>query len=811
MGTTFRACQAEGQLWTGGWAATPLAALATMALALVPLPAVSQGWIEPPVVPSVVTGGFAVERVRSDVRVEVQGQIARFEVTEWFVNEGLHVAEGEYIYPLPGEAVFEDFSLYQGEDELRGEIMDAEEARAIYERIVRRRADPALIELVGYGLVRARVFPVPPGEERKVTIRYHQRLERTGDAYRLVHAGALRGDPGRAVRPMPMIVGGPSRGRPEPDVAPGSEPNALREPQTRALPEPVESSFEIRVADGDAFHEPFSPTHELDVERRDAEVFVSVRDFYAGRLAVFLPLADADVGVTVATHNPATEPGYFMLTLSPGSAEIDPVPRDVTAVLDVSGSMAGGKIIQARQALHQLLGSLRAGDRFRLIAFSNRVLATDETWQEWGEDELDRARRWVDELVANGGTDIGAALDEALRLGSPDDRLPVVVFLTDGVPTNGETSPERIADRVELAVGRTRIFAFGVGNDVNTHLLDRLGEAGRGSTDYVAPSEDVERAVGDLAGRISHPALTDVRVATDDVRFTEIFPVRVPDVFVGQELVIFGRYEGDGSGRVSVTGMRGESELNFRTELDFPRSDPANPYIPRLWAARKLGYLERQVWTEGETPDLVEEIRSVALRYGLPSRYTSYLVREPEIVASPIMPGIPGAVPLMGRDPAGRTKGPLPTGGANAGDRSATGASAVAAARRAQSFRRVTSLGEMMDIGTTETERLTAGRVGESVRTVGGRSFIGRDDAWVDVAHADDAEVITVPIFSEAYFEIVNQLTEIRDVIAELVEVTVAGVGVSLRFTSEPGATDEPLTKGRVRKAVAAFRGEGLP
>jgi len=602
--------RALGLAWIG---------LGVMAGLVVGAPGVKgQGWIEQPV----LRGGFAVDKTRSDVRIRIDGRVAIVEVSEWFINDGSRVAEGDYLYPLPGEAVFEGFSLFQGDTELRGEIMNATEAREIYESIVRRRADPALIEFAGHGLLRARVFPIQPGEERKVTLRYTQVLQKAGNALQLVYAGAL-------------------------GTVPGPEVEGI---EGRALPEPVKTTFEIEVPNPSAFLEPFSPTHELKVDRGRDHMRVSVDDEVVGRLSVFLPLAGDALSLSVATHRPIGEAGYFMLTLSPDRQTASTEARDVTVVLDVSGSMSGDKIVQARQALHQLLGSLSRDDRFRLIAFSNVVRMQSAEWMHAAGAELAEAHEWVDKLVADGGTDIGSALDEAFRLESPEERLPLVVFITDGLPSVGERSPRRLADRAEKLVGRARVFAFGVGHDVDTHLLDRLGEAGRGSTDYVLPGENVERVIGLLAAKIRHPVLTDLRLSGGPSRVTEIYPVRIPDVFAGQELVLFGRFEGDGQGQLTVDGTRSGAALDFSTELIFPQASDANAYIPRLWASRKLGHLERQIWTEGETAALIDEIRSLGLRYGIPTRYTSYLIQEPELVAQPWnLPLNSGIGPVLAR------------------------------------------------------------------------------------------------------------------------------------------------------------------
>lgn len=719
---------------------------AVLAWTAAPASLSAQGWVE---IPPEARGRMHVEKVRTEVAVTVEGRVARVEVTEWFRNRSGQVVEGHYLYPLPGEAVFQGFSLFQGDHELRGEIMDAGEARRIYEEIVRRRADPALIELAGHGLLRARVFPIQPGEERKVTLRYTQLLDAAGGALRFVYAGSVR-----AVRP----VGGAA------------------EPLGAPLQAATDTRFVLRVEDGDAFLDPFSPTHDLDVRRTGDAMEVGLRDDLFGRLAVFLPLAGDAVGLSVAAHRAPGEAGYFMLTLSPGRATGPAVPRDVAAVLDVSGSMSGEKIEQAKEALRSLLASLGDGDRFRLVSFSTAVHRFSEGWEEATTASREAARAWIDDLVADGGTNIGAALDEAFRVGSPPDRLPVVVFLTDGLPSVGEQSPQRLADRAEASAGRARVFAFGVGHDVNTHLLDRLGEAGRGSTDYVQPGENVERAIALLAAKVRHPVLTDLEIDAMPVRWSEIYPVRIPDVFAGEELVLFGRYEGEGEGRVRIRGARAATLETFSVNAAFPRTTDANAYLPRLWASRKLGHLMRQVWTEGETESLRDEIRSLALRYGLPSPYTSYLVEEPDAVAFQAPPPAPGAkgVPM-----------PMRGGTAPAAADRVAAASGAAAVRRAESARRMRaaeSVGELEAFEQEFLDRAAARADAEEIRVAGGRTFALRDGVWRDLSLDEDRPVVRVKVFSPAYFDLVRALPELAPIVRAMREVVVAGGGLNVQM-----------------------------
>lgn len=728
-----------------GGVVSAAAAVMTAAAMWGPAEAGAQGWIEPFPRPD----GSAVERVRGEVKVRLEGRVAQVEVSEWFRNRGTRVAEGHYLYPLPGEAVFQGFSLFQGDAELRGEIMDAAQARAIYEEIVRRRADPALIELAGHGLLRARVFPIEPGEERKVTLRYTQVMARAGNALQFLYAGGARG-------------GGAT-------------------------------ALDVVAEDGATYLDPFSPTHAVRVTREGGRLRVRAEGEVSGRLALFFPTAGEAVGVSLATHRPVGEDGYFMLTLSPGRNAGPAQPRDVTVVMDVSGSMSGEKMEQARSALHGLLGTLSAEDRFRLVSFSSAVRIQAEGWSTPRGGALERARGWVDGLVADGGTNIAGALDEAFRLASPEGRLPVVIFLTDGLPSVGEQSPERLADRARERAGRARVFAFGVGHDVNTHLLDRMSEAGRGSTQYVEPGENVERAMAVLAAKVRHPVLTDVELGGAPVRLVEIYPVVLPDVFAGDELVLFGRYRGDGAGPVTLRGRRGGRVEGFSAQAAFPRASEANAYIPRLWASRKLGHLSRQIWTEGETPALVEEIRALALRYGLPSPYTSYLVQEPDRVAG--RPGAPRPVLLQG---AAGTGG---AGQAPAAER-ASGATAVRMADEARRMREARSVDALADADAVLASRVAAAE-GAGVRSAAGRVFRLDGGVWTDLAHAPGQDVVRIKAYGAAYFRLLEALPELRAVAREFSVVLVAGGRVSIHLGDEGLET---LDDSGVRELVNRFR-----
>ncbi len=730
---------------------------------LIAAPAAAQGWIEP------LPGNRlnAVQKLRSSVSVTVTGRVALVEVEEWFENRDGGLGEGDYLYPMPGEAVFSNFSLFQGDQELRGETMDAGRARSIYEEIVRRKRDPALIELVGHGLIRARVFPINAGETRKITLRYTQVLSRAGDALQFQYAAG-----GVTQMNVPMGEG-------------------MRAPMRGETQAPL--NFRLVSDSGHLFRDPFSPTHEVRVEREDdGRLTVRPVSELHGDFSVFLPFARDVVGITLVTHSTAGEDGYFMLTLSPGEAGGAILPRDVTAVVDVSGSMSGEKLDQAQAAMRQLVSSLGERDRFRLIAFSNRVRAHRRDWTQVTGAEMRSAREWIDDLTADGGTNIEGALAEAFRLDSDEGRIPMVIFLTDGLPSVGENNPERLAAMAEDDRGDSRVFAFGVGYDVNTYLLDRLSDAGRGATQYVAPGEDVEEAIGHLAAKIQHPVLADLQLARTPIEINDVYPEQLPDLFAGEELVIFGRYEIPGrdiTGNLVVAGNRNNRAERYDADVRFLEHTDANDFIPRLWASRKLGYLTQSVRLNGPNEELIEEIRETALRYGLLSEYTSYLVQEPEEIAV-------------------RSRGPLPVDGSSVlaspavtTANQSSGAGAVMAAEQARARRHVSTA---FDLDEADKKGLAGRAGGPNARHVAGRLFLEIDGLWTDMAHRDSLEVIEIEQFSDTYFKVLERLPELEEYVREFGAVLVAGKDVSIRIADGGEELLSPLRLGRL---VRGFRG----
>jgi Ca-activated chloride channel homolog len=715
-----------------GWPALPLAAV----LAFDGGSAAAQG-IEPcgrrecvaaPCPPLPCPTSVRMERTGREVRVTLDGRVLRYEVTERWTNRGHAPGEVDYVLPLPRGAAFEDLALEIDGERVTGEALDAARARRVYEEIVRRQKDPALVEWLGLGMLRTRIFPVAPGETRTVVVRFRAVAEREGDALRVdVPAPSGRGT---AASGTMLTLAWPA---------------------------------------GPAFGEAWSPTHRAEVRREGSRRVASVRDA-TGTVTLLVPVRTASgAAVSLLAHAPAAGDGYALITLTPPPVRRAATPRDLTFVLDVSGSMAGEKLAQAKAAGRQLLASLAPGDRFRLIAFASDVQEFREEWSASGAAERRAAERWLDDLRASGGTNIAGALDRALESREMRARLALVLFLTDGAPTVGERRAERLAARAAEQRGARRIFTFGLGADVNVALLEQVALDGAGTAHFVRPEEDVERIVGVVAERLTSPVATDLRVRAEGVTLHAVQPAGRLDLFAGQELTILARYRGARTrGRVVITGQTPTGPVTWTADARFPERRTADAFVGRLWATQRVGWLSAERRKEGPSRERDAEIRELGERWGIPTELTSYLVLEPTMVAGQ-------DVGVSGRpDVAGRVR----TSGAAAAPAAPTGESRerqFEAAKQAASMRGMRSVADLQP-GTDAAD----------VRRTSTRRFTLRDGTWVDTrAATPGAREVRVRPYSAAYFAAMERVPELREAFALGERVAVHGRAVTVLLVED--------------------------
>jgi Ca-activated chloride channel family protein len=400
-------------------------------------------------------------------------------------------------------------------------------------------------------------------------------------------------------------------------------------------------SVAINLKDKHAISTIYSPTHGIAVTRPTDNtakiVFERDQALLDKDFQLFYTLSSkgGDIGLTAMMHRPISgEKGYFMLLISP-RVEIPKekqVPRDMVFVLDTSGSMSeDNKLQQAQKALKYCLSNLTSKDRFGLINFATTVDHYTNGLVNANKDQIAQAKKWVDGLEATGGTNIDEALTEALKFRSKDtSRTFTIVFFTDGQPTFGELNPEKILKNFKAKnTDSTRVFTFGVGNDVNATMLDALADQSRGVSTYVRPAEDIEAKVSALYTKISSPVLTNLKLmAGDNIKLAEVYPPHLPDLFHGGQLVVLGRFAGKGHAALTLSGRVGKDKKDFVYEVSFPEktTNDDKAFVEDIWARRKVGYLLDQIRASGESKELKDEVIKLAKKYGIATPYTSYLV-----------------------------------------------------------------------------------------------------------------------------------------------------------------------------------------
>ena len=699
----------------------------TLALAvLLPLavstPAQAQGRI---------IGRSAVSRVSSSTIVTLADRVLRYEITEIFRNDGGAVAEADYVFPLPAGAAFEDLKLSINGELVSGETMSADKARGIYEEIVRRQRDPALVEWMGSGMLRARIFPIQPGEEKRVVVRFQSVAMREGDALRI-------------------------------DYRRGSEPTGrsggvVTRPVGRIAHDTFEetgatwSRFAFIFPRSETYGTPYSPTHTLRAADDARNRRVEARGT-AGDVTILLPLRRPDVAsMSVLTHATGSEPGFALIALTPPRQATRVTPRDVTFVLDVSGSMSGRKLVQAKAAGEAILASLRPSDRFRLIDFSTDVREFRQGWTAATSDNLRSARRYLDGLRADGSTNISEALRTALDVTSTDGRLPLVVFVTDGEPTVGERNPDAIAAIAANNRRDARLFSVGVSTGVNAALVEQLAIQGRGTAHFVRDEESVESSVSLLARRLAEPVLTDVRISANGVRLSRMLPAGPIDVFAGQDLVVLARYDGSGDAVVRLDGRSATGPVTWTTRARFADETRSNAFVARLWAAQRVGWLAAEKRRHGGDLEIDGEIRTLGERFGIPTEFSSYLVLEPG----------------MGRVASGNAVPERHDGGvaASAGNATTAAAPVSVATPAAQRFEAVRASAKQREARSLDMLEDASGRTANT-RLVENRRFTLANGVWSDAPLQSGERIVHVRAYSPFYFELMRRVAALSPIFA---------------------------------------------
>jgi Ca-activated chloride channel family protein len=736
-----------------------------------------------------------LDLVNHHVTVTIDEQVAVTKVEQTFRNNTDRQLEATYVFPVPKGASVSKFAMWVGGKEVKGEMVEADRASTIYTDIVRRLQDPGLLEYVGNNLLRLRVFPVPARGDQKVSVSFT--CVNASDAGLTEYVYPLRTD-GKASRTLEKFT------------------------------------LDATIKSQHAVQNVYSPTHPIKVTRTSDHTARVSFEAQGGTLdkdlQLFYATGGKDVGMTVLTYRPVKdEDGYFLMLISPRAelSKSQQVPRDMVFVLDTSGSMQGAKMEQAKKALKFCLGRLDKQDRFAVMNFATTVTKYADRLKDADGDSVADAKKWVDRLEATGGTAIDSAMDAALEMRTNDTgRTFTVVFFTDGQPTVGETNPDAILKNVMARrTDNTRIFTFGVGDDVNAVLLDRLAEQTRAVSTYVRPEEDIEVKVSALYDKISHPVLTDLKLsAGSDVTLTEMYPSQLPDLFHGGQLVVAGRYRGHGAAALTLSGKVGGEGREFVYETSFPeKTGDERAFTAELWARRKVGYLLDQIRVNGEQKELKDEVIALAKKYGITTPYTSYLV-VPDM-PMPVTRGVPAPVVPVQMAPGLAPQAPLtplgvstPVSAPQFYGRAPTAGSAAlptphylapappqAAATATPCVSATAQTGtEGVNLALALNDLRNGDKVAHAAtKSANGRTCVEVNGAWVDTGYDAKMPTLKVKAMSAAYFRLLARHPEMKDVLRlgnRVVWVTPSGTALVIDADGKETLSDEEIDKLFVAK-----------
>ncbi len=645
------------------------------------------------------------------VTVSIQDQLAVTHVDQVFYNPNDWSIEGTYIFPIPDDAAVSGFTLWVDGQPVKGHVLDATQARQTYEQIVSSMRDPALLEYIGRGAVQARIFPIAPQGERRIELEYTQALPAEGGLVHYIYP--------------------------------------LNTEKFSALP--IESvSISIEIQSTVPIRAVYSPSHDVGISR---ESYNSVVVGYEAAnvlpnidFSLYYSLGESEAFHLLTYRDPsdaAEQDGFFLVLLAPQINTIDQIiPKDLLLVLDRSGSMDGEKFEQAQQAVGYILDNLNSEDRFNIISFSTRIEMYANQLRPASESAA--AQSWVDSLWAEGSTDINRALLDAAAMVNPE-RPTYLIFLTDGLPTEGVTDSQSILTNFSTSAPENlRLFAFGVGYDVDTILLDTLTQDHHGRSTYVQPGMKLDETLSSFYSSISSPVMTNLDLSFGAISTYDLYPSPLPDLFAGSQVVLLGCYHEGGATDINLTGeVNGVRQTFTFSDQVFDKLSPENSLhasIPRLWATRKIGFLLNEIRLHDANQEIIDQIVRLSIRYGIVTPYTSYLVTDQAPLGEAEQQRL-----------VDETYGKLlamPTA-------ASSGQAAVQSAANAGAMQGAGSVPELI------------GEASSTVRIAGSRTFVLSNGKWIDTAFDPDTMRTTQVIFlSPEYFTLVANQPDLADAFA---------------------------------------------
>jgi len=530
-------------------------------------------------------------------RVVINNGVAVTTVTQVFVNKEDRQVEALYTFPVPRGASVANFSMWINGKEMTGEVVEKQRAKEIYNSYKVQRRDPGLLEQVDYRTFEMRIFPIAARAEQRVQVTYYQELDFDHDWATYVY---------------PLAT------------------NTRKTVDSRAdgkFALTVDVKSEIPIV------EMKSPSHRKDfaiaqhTENYDQASLETKTGDLSKDVVLAYHISRPHTGIDLITSKEKGEDGYFCLTLTAGE-ELAALKTamDYVFVLDISGSMEDdAKLESSRKSLSAFIESLDKDDRFEVIAFNNQPRPLFQKLMSADEATKKQAGAFLNSQEARGGTILAPAITAAYKYDDTVRPLNVII-MSDGLTEQNERAG--LAKLIQCRPANSRVFTVGVGNDVNRGLLESIANDSGGLAAFISRGDDFDRQAQAFRRKLQRPVATDLTLDFGDVKVYDVEPAKMPNLFHGQPVRVYGRYKGDGASSFKLAGKVAGHDLTQKGELAFPKSDDANPEIERMWAWHRVDRLLKQADNDGSRTPVTAEIVRLGEAYSISTEYTSFIVLE---------------------------------------------------------------------------------------------------------------------------------------------------------------------------------------
>ncbi|MEJ2545348.1 MAG: VIT domain-containing protein [Calditrichaceae bacterium] len=535
------------------------------------------------------------------VDIDIQDQIAVTHVDQIFFNEMTTSVEAIYIFPLPENAMITELVYWVNGERYVADIRERQDAINAYNNKLRQWLDPALLEYLGDNLFRLSIVPINAQTEVRTEITYVEALEYNSG---LIEYGFLLNTLDLSPKPL-ETVSLVLNAKTQTIFKSFASPTHKNSSATEIIPV-NESHYQLIYGD-----ENFLPDNDLLVQ------FETVRDYVDMRILTYTPAPEDSFG---------TESFYMLWVTPPDSLDDEEIiPKSIVFTVDVSSSMEGERLAQVKDALMHFLDLLNPIDRFNIITFGTTVQSFKTNLVPAETPVIVEAKSFVSKLSALGLTNIDAALTTSLSQSYLDSTSNNIIFLTDGNPTWGETDTEIILNNVDTLNDKdTRIFTFGVGEQITKAFLNNLSINNNGYAQFISSNDSIALVVNEQFNRMSKPVLKNVQLDFGALNTRDQYPTIITDLFWGSQITHYGLYNGSGTYAITLNADMRNEPFEFAEMVDFPDTTGGHRFVPRLWAKSKIDHLLDLIEIYGENDEFVNQIIELSLRFQILTKYTAF-------------------------------------------------------------------------------------------------------------------------------------------------------------------------------------------